>query len=113
MRETGCEQVRISVKPGNAPAVMDLAGRLGEVRALRSAQPMMVEHSGGGVDVCPWTRDGVAESCGGGLGSHDIGRAPLAVIGGTCLNRGEAGHDSRCKRKRGRLPGVAFGELVI
>lgn len=45
MREIGCDQVRITVKTDNEPALVALVSEIGRARASNGAQPMNIETS--------------------------------------------------------------------
>ena len=133
LREIGCEHVGMTVKSDNEPAMSALVTQIGKLRAANGGQRFSVEMSpayssasNGVVERGVQTvqvqvrvlRSAVEEKWGVKLETvHSIGPW-LVEYASFLINRGEVGHDGktpyeRCKAKRGKLPGLAFGEKIL
>ena len=133
LREIGCEHVAMTVKSDNEPAMSALVTQIGKLRAANGGQRFSVEMSpayssasNGVVERGVQTvqgqvrvlRSAVEEKWRVKLETAHSIWPWLVEYASFLINRGEVGHDGktpyeRCKAKRGKLPGLAFGEKIL
>ena len=123
----------ITIKSDNEPALVALVDEVVRVRAARGACRTNVEHSpvkssksNGVIERGVQTVQGMIRTLRSALENRwqtmlEVDHAIwcwLAEYAGWLVNRGEVGHDGktpyeRSKGKRGKIPGMEFGEGVL